>query len=209
MTRKLDEIRSDLKTQILQVINSAIAEKVLPSIENVLGEQNLGSDAIKDPQSGRLDRSPEDHFSHTDHQSRGLNGGLRDHSNSVDYWFKGLNNQGRRDQSGHTTHQSRGLDRGLRVYSGQTDQQSSRLDENPGDRYGQVDCRSTGPDKGSKCYSGVSAHRSTRPDNSSGEHFGPQDQQNNIRSTPKFCSHRGLNREISTDSQASDQDCDI
>ena len=63
-------------------------------------------------------------------------------------------------------------------------------------------CRSTGPDKGSKCYSGVMAHRSTRPDNSSGEHLGPQDQQN-IKSNPKFSCHRGLNREISTDSQAS------
>ena len=199
MTRKLDEIRSDLNIQIFKVINSAIAEKALPSIQNVLGVQNLGSDTIRDPQSGRLNRSPEDYFSHMNHQSSGLNEGLTDHPNSMDHWSKGLNIKGRRNQSGHTTHQSRQLDRGLRVYPGQTDHQSNRLDENPGDRYGQVDCRSTGPDRGSKCCSGVSAHRSTRPDNDSGEHFGPQDQQNNIKKNPKFSSHRGLNREISID----------
>ena len=73
VTRKLDEIRSDLNTQILNVINSAIAEKVLPSIQNVLGVQNPGSDAIRDPQSGRLDSSPEDHFSRMGHRSQGLN----------------------------------------------------------------------------------------------------------------------------------------
>ena len=67
---------------------------------------------------------------------------------------------------------------------------------------------SPGPDKGSKCYSGVSAHRSTRPDNSSGGQLGPQDQQNSVKIDKKFSSHRGLNREISTDSQTSDQDCD-
>ena len=32
VTRKLDQIRSDLNTQILEVINSAITEMVLPSI---------------------------------------------------------------------------------------------------------------------------------------------------------------------------------
>ena len=209
MTRKLDEIRSDLNSQISEVIISAIAEKVLPSIQNVLGVQNSGSSLIRDPQSGSLDRSPGDHFSHMDHQSQGLNEGLRDHSNKVDYWSIGPNSQGRRDRSGHMTHQSRGLDRGLRVYSGQIDHQSTRPNENPEDQSGQVDYRSTGPDEGSKRYNGVSAHRSTRPDNSSGEHLGPQDQQNNIRSNLKFSSQKGLNREISTDSQATDQDCDM
>ena len=134
MARKLDDIRNDLNTQILEVINSAVAEKVLLSIQNVLGVQNPGSDAVRDLQSGRLDRSPEDHFSHMDHQSQGLNEGLRDHSNNVDYSFKGLNSNGRRDQSGHTTHQSRGLDRSLRVYSGQMEHQSSKLNENPEDQ---------------------------------------------------------------------------
>ena len=143
-----------------------------------------------------------------DHQSQGLNEGLSEYSNSADHWSNGLNNKGRRDQSCHATHQSRGLDRGLRVCSGQTDHQSNRPNENSGEQYGQTDYRSTGPDKGSKCYSGVLAHRSTRPDNSSGEHLCPQDQQNSIKANKKFSSHRGLNMEISTDSQTSDQDCD-
>ena len=50
---------------------------------------------------------------------------------------------------------------------------------------------------------------SIRPDNSSGEHLGPQDQQNSMKTDKKFSSHTGLNREISTDSQTSDQNCDM
>ena len=209
VARKLDEIRSDLNTQILEVINSAISEKVLPSIQNVLGIQNSESDAIRDTQSGRLNRSPEDHFGHRDHQYQRLNGGLREHSNSVVHWSNGLNNKGRRDQSCHRSHRSRGLDRDHRVCSGQTDHQSNRPNSNSGEQYGQADYRSAGPDKGSKCYSGVLAHRSTRPGNSSGERFGPQHQQNSMKADKRFSSHRGLNREISTDSQTSDQDCDM
>ena len=143
-----------------------------------------------------------------DRQSQRLNVGLRERSNSVDHWSNRLNNKGRRDQSCHTSHRSRGLDRDHRVCSGQTDHQSNRPSSNPGEQYGQADYRSPGPDKGSKCYSGVSAHRSTRPDNSSGGQLGPQDQQNSMKIDEKFSSHRGLNREISTDSQTSDQDCD-
>ena len=99
VTWKLDEIRSDLNTQILEVVNSAITEKVLPSIQNVLGVQNPESDAIRDTQSGRLYRSHEDHLCHMDHQSQGLNEGLREYSNSADHWSNGLNNKGRRDLS--------------------------------------------------------------------------------------------------------------
>ena len=209
VTRKLDQIRSDLNTQILEVINSAITETVLPSIQNVLGVQNSESNAITDPQSGRLNRSPEDQFGHMDHQSQRLNESLREYSHSVDHWSNGLNNKGRRDQSCHATHQSTGLDRGLRVYPGQIDHQSTRPNEIPEIQYGQVDYRSTGPVEGTKRYNGVSAHRSTRPDNNSGEHLGPQDQQNTIRSNLKFSSHKGLNSEISIDSQTSDQDCDM
>ena len=201
-------MRSDLNTQILEVINSAITEKVPPSIQNVLGVQNSESNAIRDPQSGRLNRSPEDHFGHMDHQSQGLIEGLREYSNSVDHWSNGLNNKGRRDQSCYTTHPSRGLNKGLRVCSGQTDYQSNRPNDNSGEQYGQTDYRSPGPDKGSKGYSGVLTHRSIRPDNSSGEHLGPQDQQNSMKADKRFSSHRGLNREISTDSQTSEQDCD-
>ena len=50
---------------------------------------------------------------------------------------------------------------------------------------------------------------STRPDNSSGGQLGPHDQQNNMKTDKKFSNHRGLNREISTDSQISEQDCDM
>ena len=207
VTRKLGEIRCDLNSQILEVINSEITEKVLPSIQNVVGVQNPESDAIRDSQSGRLNRSPEDRFGHMDHQSQRLNVGLRERSDSVDHWSNRLNNKGRRDQSCHTSHRSRGLDRDHRVCLGQTDHQSNIPNSNSGEQYGQVDYRSPGPDKGSKFYSGVLAHRSTRPDNSSGQ-LGPQDQQNSMRTDKKFSSHRGLNREISTDSQTSDQDCD-
>ena len=144
-----------------------------------------------------------------DHQSQRLNENLREYSHSVDHWSNGLNNKGRRDQSCHGTHQSTGLDRGLRVYPGQIDHQSTRPNEIPENQYGQVDYRSTGPVEGTKRYNGVSAHRFLRPDNNSGEHLGPQDQQNNIRSNLKFSSHKGLSREISIDSQTSDQDCDM
>ena len=208
MTRKPDEIRSDLNAQILEVINSAITEKVLPSIQNVLGVQNSETNANRDQQSGRLNRSAEDHFSHVEHQSQGLNEDLKECSNGVNHWSNGLNNKGSRDQSCHAAYKFRGLYRGLRVYSGQTDHQSNRPNENSGEQYSLVDHMSTVPDKGSKCYRGVLAHKSIRPDASSGEHLGPQDQQNNSKLNLKFSSQRGLNREISTDSQTSDHDCD-
>ena len=38
--RRLEEIKSDLNSFILDVINSAIEEKVIPSIENAIGGQN-------------------------------------------------------------------------------------------------------------------------------------------------------------------------
>ena len=36
MSRKLEEMKFDLNSHILEVINSAIDEKILPSIENVI-----------------------------------------------------------------------------------------------------------------------------------------------------------------------------
>ena len=36
MSRKLEEMKSDLNSHILEVINSAIEEKILPSKENVI-----------------------------------------------------------------------------------------------------------------------------------------------------------------------------
>ena len=114
VTRKLDEIRGNLNTQVLEVTSSAIAENVLPSIRNVLGVQSTGSNTTRDHQSGRLDRSPEDHCSHMDHRSRSLDKGHGDYSDNADHGSKGLN-RGLRDHSSHATRQSRGLDRGLRA----------------------------------------------------------------------------------------------
>ena len=60
VTRKLDGIREDLNTQILEIINSAITEKWLSSTKNVLRVQKLGLNTSRVHQSGRQDRSPED-----------------------------------------------------------------------------------------------------------------------------------------------------
>ena len=78
VTRKVDETREDLNALILDVINSAIAEKGHSSIQNVLGVQKSGLNTTRDHQSSRLDRSPEDHSSHLDHRSGGLDEGPRD-----------------------------------------------------------------------------------------------------------------------------------
>ena len=40
MSRKLEEMISDLNSHIFDVINSAIEEKVIPSIKNAIGSQN-------------------------------------------------------------------------------------------------------------------------------------------------------------------------
>ena len=48
VTRKFEELKEGLKSQILEVISSTIAEKVLPSVQNILGiletEQNTKVD---------------------------------------------------------------------------------------------------------------------------------------------------------------------
>ena len=41
------DCEEDLKTQILEVINSAIAEKVLPCIQNILGVQKSGLNTMR------------------------------------------------------------------------------------------------------------------------------------------------------------------
>ena len=43
MSRKLQEIRTDLNSHIADAINSAIEEKVLPSFQNVMKAQNVDS----------------------------------------------------------------------------------------------------------------------------------------------------------------------
>ena len=40
MSRKLEEMKSDLNSHIFHVINSAIEEKVIPSIKNAMRSQN-------------------------------------------------------------------------------------------------------------------------------------------------------------------------
>ena len=39
VTRKLDEIRSDLNSQIMETISTAIAEKLLPTIQKTFNKQ--------------------------------------------------------------------------------------------------------------------------------------------------------------------------
>ena len=51
VTRKLDKLDEDILSQILDVINSAITEKVLPSIKNALGVQKS---AFKLQQDGNV-----------------------------------------------------------------------------------------------------------------------------------------------------------
>ena len=85
VTRTLDEIREDLVTQILEVIKSAITEKVLPSIQHVLGVQNLRLITMRDHRSSKLDRSAGDHFSKMDHCFSRLDRSPGDHISQIDH----------------------------------------------------------------------------------------------------------------------------
>ena len=91
VTRILDEIREDLNSQIVEVINSALAEKVLPSIQNVLGAQESELHSARDHRSGRLDRSPEDHLSSKDLRSGRLDCNPSGHSGRTDHRSKRQN----------------------------------------------------------------------------------------------------------------------
>ena len=51
MSRKLEEMKSDLNSHILKVIDSAIEEKVIPSIRNALGGQNSAENTNLDLRS--------------------------------------------------------------------------------------------------------------------------------------------------------------
>ena len=51
MSRKLEEMKSDLFSHILNVIDSAIEEKAIPSIRNTLGSQNLAENTNLDLRS--------------------------------------------------------------------------------------------------------------------------------------------------------------
>ena len=48
MSRKLEEMKSDLKLHILDTYNSAIEEKVIPSIENAIGGHNSAKNSNLD-----------------------------------------------------------------------------------------------------------------------------------------------------------------
>ena len=58
MSRKLNEIRSSLNSQIQDAITTAIAEKVLPSIQNTLGVQGRSNFTVEDRRSSGLQVSP-------------------------------------------------------------------------------------------------------------------------------------------------------
>ena len=58
MSRKLNEIRSCLDSQIRDAITTTITEKVLPSIQNTLSMQGKGNFTVVDQRSSGLQRSP-------------------------------------------------------------------------------------------------------------------------------------------------------
>ena len=58
MSRMLNENRSSLNSQIQDAISTAIAEKVLPSIQNTLNVQGKSNFTVEDRRSSGLQRSP-------------------------------------------------------------------------------------------------------------------------------------------------------
>ena len=89
--RNLDEIREDLNSQTLEVINCAIAEKALSSIQSVLGAQESELHSARDHRSSRLDRSPKDHLSCKDRRSGRLDCNPSGHSGRKDHMSKKQN----------------------------------------------------------------------------------------------------------------------
>ena len=73
MSRKLNEIKNSLSFKIQDAINSAIAEKTLPSIQNTLEIQGRGNYTTADRGSiGLLDDAKSDNFTTGDRSSSGL-----------------------------------------------------------------------------------------------------------------------------------------
>ena len=60
VSRKLDELKRDLNTQITESINSAIQKTILPSLQNSLSGPNSGLGTNVDARSSRLSRNTED-----------------------------------------------------------------------------------------------------------------------------------------------------
>ena len=58
VSRKLNEIRSRLNSQIQDASTTAIAEKVLPSMQNTLDMQRRGNFTVVDRRSSGLQGSP-------------------------------------------------------------------------------------------------------------------------------------------------------
>ena len=59
VTRRIEELKRDLNSQVIESINSAINEKILPSIQNTLGSQRPGFLEDMDHRSSKLSRTTE------------------------------------------------------------------------------------------------------------------------------------------------------
>ena len=59
VSRKIDELRRELNSQLVDAINSAITEKVLPDIRNIVTSQNPVFREEVDHRSSRLSRTTE------------------------------------------------------------------------------------------------------------------------------------------------------
>ena len=59
VTRKHDEIKRDLYSQILEAIITAFTDQVLPYIQNTLGEQGRRKNTVANHQCSGLYRNPE------------------------------------------------------------------------------------------------------------------------------------------------------
>ena len=62
ITKKIDELRRELNSQLVDVINSAITEKVLPDIRNLVSNQNPVFREEVDQRSSGLNRTTEAKF---------------------------------------------------------------------------------------------------------------------------------------------------
>ena len=60
ITKKIDELRRELNSQLVDVINSAITEKVLPDIRNIVSSQNSVFREEVDHRSRGLNRTAEE-----------------------------------------------------------------------------------------------------------------------------------------------------
>ena len=89
------------------------------------------------------------------------------------------------------------------------DRKSGRLDRSTGDHFSNMDRQSGRLDKSFGDHCSQLDHRSRRLDKSPGERFSQLDQQDRCKLNSKFSIHGGLNSEISVDSRADKQDCDI